>query len=179
MRAAVIGLGVEGKKASKSLLDHGWSVYASDLQTDINLKDLNMPITDINVTPNNTEQVSIVADNITIDLGANDINKIKSSDAIVLSPSMWNSKFANEFKLSGKLLQDVLNKHRKIFTIGVTGTNGKTTSVYMIKAILESYGKKVLVGWNAGGGFNGYYDIVLEAEENDYDVILIEVCDMT
>lgn len=179
MRAAVIGLGVEGKKASKSLLDHGWSVYASDLQTDINLKDLNMPITDINVTPNNTEQVSIVADNITIDLGANDINKIKSSDAIVLSPSMWNSKFANEFKLSGKLLQDVLNKHRKIFTIGVTGTNGKTTSVYMIKAILESYGKKVLVGGNAGGGFNGYYDIVLEAEENDYDVILIEVCDMT
>ena len=92
---------------------------------------------------------------------------------------MWNSKFANEFKLSGKLLQDVLNKHRKIFTIGVTGTNGKTTSVYMIKAILESYGKKVLVGGNAGGGFNGYYDIVLEAEENDYDVILIEVCDMT
>ena len=179
MRAAVIGLGVEGKKASKSLLDHGWSVYASDLQTDINLKDLNMPITDINVTPNNTEQVSIVADNITIDLGANDINKIKSSDAIVLSPSMWNSKFANEFKLSGKLLQDVLNKHRKIFTIGVTGTNGKTTFVYMIKAILESYGKKVLVGGNAGGGFNGYYDIVLEAEENDYDVILIEVCDMT
>lgn len=179
MRAAVIGLGVEGKKASKSLLDHGWSVYASDLQTDINLNDLNMPITDINVTPDNTEQISIVANNITIDLGSNDINKIKSSDAIVLSPSMWNSKFANEFKLSGKLLQDVLNKHRKVFTIGVTGTNGKTTSVYMIKAILEAYGKKVLVGGNAGGGFNGYYDIILEAEENDYDVILIEVCDMT
>jgi len=59
MRAAVIGLGVEGKKASKSLLDHGWSVYASDLQTDINLKDLNMPITDINVTPNNTEHLNL------------------------------------------------------------------------------------------------------------------------
>lgn len=179
MRAAVIGLGVEGKKASKSLLEHGWSVYASDLQTDINLKDLNMPITDINVTPDNTEQISIIADNITVDLGSNDINKINSSDAIVLSPSMWNSSFANEFKLSGKLLQDVLKKHRKVFTIGVTGTNGKTTSVYMIKSILEDYGKKVLVGGNAGGGFNGYYDIILEAEENDYDIILVEVCDMT
>ena len=31
MRAAVIGLGVEGKKAVNSLLKHGWDVYASDL----------------------------------------------------------------------------------------------------------------------------------------------------
>lgn len=179
MRAAVIGLGVEGKKASKSLLNHGWSVYASDLETDIDLKEFNMPITDINVKTDNTEQISIIADNLIVDLGTNNINEINDSDAIVLSPSMWNSKFANQFKLSGKLLQDVMDKHRKIFTIGVTGTNGKTTSVYMIKEILEASGKKVLVGGNAGGGFNGYYDIILEAEEGDYDVILVEVCDMT
>ena len=136
MRAAVIGLGVEGKKASKSLLNHGWSVYASDLETDIDLKEFNMPITDINVKTDNTEQISIIADNLIVDLGTNNINEINDSDAIVLSPSMWNSKFANQFKLSGKLLQDVLDKHRKIFTIGVTATNGKTTTVYMIKEIL-------------------------------------------
>ncbi|WP_295722362.1 Mur ligase family protein [uncultured Methanobrevibacter sp.] len=179
MRAAVIGLGVEGRKASKSLLNHGWSVYASDLQTDINLKDIGMPITDINVKTDNTQQISIVSDNLYVDLGSNDINQINDCDAIVLSPSMWNSKFANEFKLSGKLLQDIINKHRKIYTIGVTGTNGKTTSVYMIKSILEKFGKKVLVGGNAGGGFEGYYDIILEAESGDYDVLLVEVCDMT
>lgn len=179
MKAAVIGLGVEGRSASKSLLKHGWSVYASDLQTDINLKDLGMPITDINVSTDNTEQISIVADDIYIDLGSNDINQINSCDAIVLSPSMWKSKFANQFKSSGKLLQDILTKHRTIYTIGVTGTNGKTTSVYMIKSILEDGGKKVLVGGNAGGGFKGYYDLILEAYIGDYDVILVEVCDMT
>ena len=31
MKAAVIGLGVEGKKALNSLLKYGWDVYASDL----------------------------------------------------------------------------------------------------------------------------------------------------
>ena len=37
----------------------------------------------------------------------------------------------------------------------------------------------VLTGGNGGGGFDGYYDLMLDANENDYDVLLIEVCDMT
>ncbi len=38
---------------------------------------------------------------------------------------------------------------RKLKTIGITGTKGKTTSTYMLKAILEEAGKKVgLVGTN-------------------------------
>lgn len=38
---------------------------------------------------------------------------------------------------------------RKMTTIGLTGTKGKTTSTYMLKAILEAAGKKVgLVGTN-------------------------------
>ena len=40
MKAAVIGLGVEGKKAVNSLLKHGWEVYASDLNSNIDLSDL-------------------------------------------------------------------------------------------------------------------------------------------
>ena len=35
MRAAVIGLGVEGKKAFNSLINHGWDVYASDLNVNV------------------------------------------------------------------------------------------------------------------------------------------------
>ena len=37
MRAAVIGLGVEGKKAVNSLLKHGWEVYATDLNINVDL----------------------------------------------------------------------------------------------------------------------------------------------
>ena len=38
MKAAVIGLGVEGKKAVNSLLKHGWEVYATDLNIDVDLQ---------------------------------------------------------------------------------------------------------------------------------------------
>ena len=179
MKAAVIGLGVEGVKATKSLLNHGWEVYASDLQLNVDLSSLKIPIVDIDITTKETDQVSIVSKNLLIDLGINNLDIINSCDAIVLSPSLWNSNFASQFKKSGKLLQDTLKVNKKIFTIGITGTNGKTTSVMMTKSILEAAGKKVLVGGNGGGGFEGYYDLILEAENGDYDIVLVEVCDMT
>lgn len=180
MRAAVIGLGVEGKKALKSLLKHGWSVYASDLNTQLDFSDLPLSMGGVQIDPNN-ERINIVSDNITLDLGFNDTEKVNLCDAIVISPSMWGSSLANIYKESGRLLCDIKNKHRDIYTIGVTGTNGKTTSVTMIKEILENAGKNVLVGGNGGGGFEGYYDLILEANEkvDEIDIILVEVCDMT
>ena len=49
MKAAVIGLGVEGKKAVKSFLKHGWEVYATDLNSNIDLSDLELPIAPIDL----------------------------------------------------------------------------------------------------------------------------------
>ena len=178
MKAAVIGLGVEGKKALNSLLKYYWEVYASDLNVNINLDDLPISLANVDISPQK-DKVSFKKGNLSIDLGFNNQEKIDSCDAVVLSPSIWGSKLAEHYKSSGKLLCDVKNNHRELFTIGVTGTNGKTTTVTMIKEILENSGKKVLVGGNAGGGFEGYYDLVLEADANDYDVLLVEVCDMT
>ena len=178
MKAAVIGLGVEGKKALNSLLKHNWEVYATDLNVNISLDDLPISLAGVDISPQK-DKISFIKDNLSIDLGFNDQEKIESSDAVVLSPSIWGSKIAEHYKNSHKLLCDVKTKHRDIFTIGVTGTNGKTTTVTMIKEILENSGKDVLVGGNAGGGFEGYYDLILEAENGDYDVLLVEVCDMT
>jgi len=178
MKAAVIGLGVEGKNASKSLIRHGWNVYATDSNTKIDLDELDMPITDKSSSANIHEN-SINSNKLSIDLGCMDKNIIKNCDAIVLSPSLWNSKIANELQKTGKLISDVLTKHQKIFTIGITGTNGKTTSSMMLKEILEKAGKKVLIGGNAGGGFQGYCEIFLEAEKENFDFIIVEICDMT
>lgn len=162
MKVAVVGLGNEGKNAVKSLLSHGHQVYASDMNKQIELNDFN---------------------GVDIDLGHHDIDKINSSDAVVLSPSLWGSKIAEEIKSKNKLLSDVLTSHRSIFTIGVTGTNGKTTTCFMIKAILEKSGLNVLIGGNAGGGFDGYTELILEASsevsDKKYDVLIVEVCDMT
>ena len=178
MKAAVIGLGVEGKKALNSLLKHNWEVYATDLNVNISLDNLPISLAGVDISPQK-DKVSFIKDKLSIDLGFNDQEKVDSCDAVVLSPSIWGSKLAEHYKNSGKLLCDVKTDHRNMFTIGVTGTNGKTTTVTMIKEILENAGKKVLVGGNAGGGFEGYYDLILEADPNEYDVLLVEVCDMT
>ena len=178
MKAAVIGLGVEGKKAVNSLLKHGWEVYATDLNIKVDLDGLNLPVLDMNMI-DDKQTVSIVGDNITVDLGFTNSYAIESCDAIAFSPSMYGGSFADKLLERGQLLSDVLDNHKDIFTIGITGTNGKTTTVHMLKTILEDGGKKVLVGGNGGGGFSGYYDLILEAQNGDWDILLVEVCDMT
>lgn len=178
MKAAVIGLGVEGKKAVNSLLNHGWEVYATDLNIDVDLDGLDLPRLSMNMLEGE-QTVSIVGENITVDLGFTNPFAIEQCDAIAISPSMYGGPFAERLLMDGELLSDVVTKHREMFTIGITGTNGKTTTVHMLKSILENAGKKVLVGGNGGGGFSGYYDLILEADEGDYDILLVEVCDMT
>ena len=178
MKAAVIGLGVEGKKAVISLLNHGWEVYATDLNINVDLEGLNLPILSMNMI-DSEQTVSIVGDDITVDLGFTNPYAIEKCDAIAISPSMFGGPFAERLLENGDLLSDVVTEHKKLFTIGITGTNGKTTTVHMLKSILENAGKKVLVGGNGGGGFAGYYDLILQANEGDYDILLVEVCDMT
>ncbi|WP_405306587.1 Mur ligase family protein [Methanobrevibacter sp.] len=178
MKAAVIGLGVEGKKAVNSLLNHGWEVYATDLNINVDLSGLDLPMLSMNMIEDK-ETVSIVGENITVDLGFTNSYAIENCDAIAISPSMFGGAFAERLLEDGELLSDVITEHKDIFTIGITGTNGKTTTVHMLKNILEDAGKKVLVGGNGGGGFSGYYDLILEAHDGDYDILLVEVCDMT
>ena len=178
MRAAVIGLGVEGKKAFNSLINHGWDVYASDLNVNVDLSGLDIPKLDMELIKRG-DSFSFISSNFVLDIGFTNPDEIDDCDVIAISPSMWGGSFASKIVENGKLLCDVLTKHRDLFTIGITGTNGKTTTVHMLKEILENAGKKVLVGGNGGGGFEGYYDLILEANEKDYDILLVEVCDMT
>ena len=178
MKAAVIGLGVEGKKAVNSLLRHGWDVYATDLNIDVDLSGLDLPILSMNMI-DEKQTISIVGENITVDLGFTNPYAIEQCDAVAISPSMYGGAFATKLLENGELLSDVVNRHKDIFTIGITGTNGKTTTVHMLREILENAGKKVLVGGNGGGGFSGYYDLILEANESECDILLVEVCDMT
>jgi len=160
MKVAVLGLGIEGKKSVKALLDYGAQVYASDLDKSLDISELK-------------------SNSLDIDLGFHDGKKIDDSDCVVLSPSLWNKRTINKILGKNKLFSDVLNKHKSLFTIGVTGTNGKTTSCHMIHDILVEAGYNVLMGGNAGGGFDGYTQLIIRANESDYDVMIVEVCDMT
>ncbi|MBU4535705.1 MAG: UDP-N-acetylmuramoyl-L-alanine--D-glutamate ligase [Euryarchaeota archaeon] len=157
MKVAVIGLRVEGKKTLKSLKDRGYQIYATDLDKKIALED----------------------EGIDLDLGFHDEDKIFSADSVALSPGLWKTPLGEKVKESKMLLSDKINTHRSLFTIGVTGTNGKTTTSLMIKSILEKAGMEVLIGGNAGGGFDGYSELILEADSNKYQAMIVEVCDMT
>ena len=147
MKAAVIGLGVEGKKAVNSLLRHGWEVYATDLNINVDLNGLDLPNLSFDIIDEN-QTVSIVGDGVTLDLGFTNPYAIDQCDAIAISPSMFGGEFATKLLENSSLLSDTVNKHKDVFTIGITGTNGKTTTVHMLKEVLENAGKKVLVGGN-------------------------------
>lgn len=67
-----------------------------------------------------------------VDRGFHDFGKIEDSDLVVLSPGLWNKPAFQQIKSENKLLSDVVTSHRSLFTIGVTGTNGKTTTTMMI-----------------------------------------------
>ena len=161
MKVAVVGLGMEGKMAINSLLEYGHQVYASDINIhlDISMDDFE----------NRYE----------IDLGPHNWDKINQADAVVLSPSLWRPGILENIQSDTKIFSNIFNKHRELFTIGVTGTNGKTTTALMINDILEKSGHKVLIGGNAGGGFDGYTKLMLEASKNNYNYLIVEVCDMT
>jgi UDP-N-acetylmuramoylalanine--D-glutamate ligase len=176
MKVSVFGLGVEGKKAIKSLLKYEYDVYGTDLSLNIDMTNMGI---EHYIELKKNKGITIVSEHLNIDLGVNDIEKILSSDAILISPGLWKSEIAKRLKKSNKLISDVLKKHKSIFTIAITGTNGKTTTVSMLKEILIKSGKKVLVGGNAGGGFSGYCDLFLKAENEHYDIMIVEVCDMT
>lgn len=161
MKIAVVGLGTEGNLTLHSLLNYGHQIYASDQKKDLK------------ITVNNFEGM------YEIDLGCHNWKKINETDAIVISPSLWKPKILKRITDKSRIFSEVFREHRDIYTIGVTGTNGKTTTVLMIKEVLEKAGFNVLVGGNAGGGFEGYTKLMLEASQDSYDYLIVEVCDMT
>lgn len=166
MKVSVVGLGVEGQKATISLLKRGYNVYSSDINRNINLNILE------------TEPLKF-NDNLDLEIGSHNLNKIYKSDMVSVSPSLFKKEICQNIIEKGLFISDILTKHKKIKTIAVTGTNGKTTTTHMIYHILKNEGYKVAIGGNGGGGFSGYNELLLDANENEYDYIVIEVCDMT
>ncbi|MDO5852126.1 MAG: Mur ligase family protein [Methanobacteriaceae archaeon] len=166
MLVSVIGLGVEGQKAVKSLMEHNYDIYASDFNKNINLE----LISNLPKTKNKLE----------IETGSHNLDKILDSNMVAVSPSLFNKSISKQVIENGNFISNILTKHKTIPTIAVTGTNGKTTTSRMIHYILKENGYNVLIGGNGGGGFEGYYDLLLKAnEDKNYDYLIVEVCDMT
>ena len=165
MNISVVGLGVEGQQATVAFLKRNYNVYSSDINRKIDLHILN--------------ESSVDKELLDLEIGSHNLDKILKSDAVSISPSLFTKDLCSKVKERGIFLSDVFTKHKNIKTIAVTGTNGKTTTSHMIYHILKNAGYKVVLGGNGGGGFSGYNELLLQANDEEYDYMVIEVCDMT
>ena len=124
------GCGTVGSLMARVLKDNGADVTVSDLSTD-------------------SPQVNILKEEgIKLNLGEHDENILKNVDAVVVAPSLLKNS-----KLIGKIKSvtdaDIISVDEVLSTckvdkpvVGITGTNGKTTTTWMLKNILNLGGYK-------------------------------------
>lgn len=137
-RATVLGYGRTGRAVAAYLHDHGVEVFVSD----------SAPLSD-------PDRKSLNEQNIPFEQGGHTLRALKDADLIVLSPGI---------RPNLPLLQVARKKSIPIFSeldlafllaperplIAVTGTNGKSTTVKLIEAILNQAGLTALAAGNIG-----------------------------
>ena len=167
---AVFGLGRTGLSAARALIKGGASVFAWD--------------------DNEAARNRAAADGVTV----RDINKMdwQNFSALVLSPGvpyrypephrlvkmaqMLDIPVIGDMELFARAVND-LPEHSRPRIVGVTGTNGKSTTTSLIGHILKQAGRDVRVGGNIGVGvldleqLNGNSVYVLELSSYQLDLI--------
>ena len=130
-RVVVIGgCGTVGSLMARVLKDNGADVTVSDLSTD-------SPQID-----------TLKEEGIKLNLGEHDENILKNADAVVVAPSLLkNSKLIGKIKsvtdadiISVDEVLSICKVGKPV--VGITGTNGKTTTTWMLKNILNRSGCK-------------------------------------
>jgi UDP-N-acetylmuramoylalanine--D-glutamate ligase len=145
-RFLVVGLARSGLAAANFLISLGAHVTVTDIQTKDELGDM-------------SEQLSSP---VQLSLGGHRPKDFVETDTIILSPGVPRSipelrtaasagiEIISEVELAYQFIEGTL--------IGVTGSNGKTTTATMIGAILEKAGKKQVVAGNIGTPLVSFVD---------------------
>ncbi|WP_051412083.1 UDP-N-acetylmuramoyl-L-alanine--D-glutamate ligase [Halonatronum saccharophilum] len=136
----VVGLGKRtGVETVKFLAQKGAKIIVTDMKNKCDLQ----------------EELCALADiDLKLDLGGHSLELILKSDLIIISPGVPNNipllREAREKSI--EIISEVELAYRfcKAPIIGITGTNGKTTTTTLIGEIFNSTDKKVVVGGNIG-----------------------------
>ncbi len=125
------GCGTVGSLLARVLKDNGARVTVSDSATDCDLKEI------------------FLKEGIHLDLGGHSSEVLRQADTIVLTPGLWDrtdlvekikkNSQANIIGVKEIMAMCKVNKP----VIGVTGTNGKTTTTKLLKNILHTAGYQV------------------------------------
>ncbi|WP_279008754.1 UDP-N-acetylmuramoyl-L-alanine--D-glutamate ligase [Synergistes jonesii] len=153
-RISVIGAGVSGRALAELAAELGAEVFVSDKNE---------------IAPEIVE--SFGEKNIKWEEGGNSERALAADEIIVssgLSPDVPILAEAREkgIKITGEL--DFVSPYLNGIVIGVTGSNGKTTTTSMIGYYLEGMGYSVMAGGNIGNA-------VAKAANKFYDFIVLEL----
>ena len=133
-KVSVIGYGRSGKACANLLLSMGAKIFVSDQAEHRNPK------------PDNRQEIDF-------EFGKHS-ERILNTDIIIISPGVSlnqpiilkarekNIPVIGELEFASRLIDNPM--------IGITGTNGKTTTAFLIQKILESAGRKAVVCGNMG-----------------------------
>jgi UDP-N-acetylmuramoylalanine--D-glutamate ligase len=138
---AVLGLGRSGVAVTRLLRRHGIPVYASDLSSAR--------------APDAALLREECGDGVVVDVGQHDLARIARAAAAVVSPGVPPGAAPVEAARRAGVevvaeLQLGLDALPDAAWIGVTGTNGKTTTTALIGALLEAAGRRTATCGNIG-----------------------------
>lgn len=155
----VVGLGKTGIQTSRFLMSMGADFKAVDAKP---LESLSSEVKDMKNS------------GIDITTGKQVNEDFLNADVIVLSPgvSFHTPQVKNASSLGKKIISEIELAYDFITKpiIGITGTNGKTTTTTLISQILENAGKKVFTGGNIGSPLIG-----IAGNDQHYDLIVLEL----
>jgi UDP-N-acetylmuramoylalanine--D-glutamate ligase len=107
-------------------------------------------------------------------LGRHDEEDFRSADVVIVNPAVRpdNSLLTLARQRGAQVVTEIelLLNHAPPPVIAVTGSNGKTTTADMLRAMLEAGGKRVWLGGNIGGSLLGELD-----QMRDGDWLVVEL----
>ena len=158
-RFLVVGLGITGVETSKFLRSKGVPVKATDSREAGELG----PVVE-----------KLAAEGMDIHCGTHAPEFFEWADTIVLSPGVrFDLPEISDAQAAGKTVISEIELAWNFISrpvIGITGTNGKTTTTSLLSEILERSGMKIFTGGNIGTPL-----ISVAEKDDEYDFLLLEL----
>jgi len=158
-RILIVGLGQEGMALANYLLKHNATITITDTQSAEQLGD---------------KVTMLKAAGATLALGGHDISLLNKADILFVSPGI---------SLGIPFLKEARSRHIPLSTesrlfchlcpapiMGITGSNGKSTTVTLLGKLLAAEGRKTWVGGNIGNPLITYVD-----DMTPNDVVVLEL----
>lgn len=136
----ILGLSKSGIASARYLAERGARCFLSET---------------VPASPANKDSRDVLqALGVTVEMGGHTAACFNHSDLVIVSPGIPpTSSILNELTLSGKTIiseVELAYRETEVPFVGITGTNGKTTTTTLISTILEAAGKKAPACGNIG-----------------------------